>query len=134
MIILEKARARLQEHPELKFRETGNSIVVDAPSSNGFSVSIHAVNNEFIVHFDGWHKHFDNESAALDCFVFGLFGRCRLKVCRRWKMEYRWTLESLTDQGWEEDSTTGLVFFPFWRRREIIYRQNSTEARDQFDD
>jgi hypothetical protein len=124
MTILDKARARLQEQPELKYRETLNSIVVEAPSLSGFSVSLHAANNEFVVHFDGWHKHFNNEDAALNCFAFGLLGRCRLKVCRRWKIEYRWTLESLTDRGWEEDSTTGLLFFPFWGSREITYREN----------
>jgi hypothetical protein len=128
MTIIEKVRARLQDHPDLKYRETGKSITVDAPSATGFSVSLHAVSNEFVVHFDGWHEHFATESDALNCFAFGLTGGCRLKVFRRWKFEYCWTLQRLTDQGWQEDSTTGLFFFPFWGQREIIYRQNSKSA------
>jgi len=31
MTVIEKARAELQKHPELKFREIGNSITVDVP-------------------------------------------------------------------------------------------------------
>ncbi len=51
--------------------------------------------------------------------------RCRLKVFRRGRIDYRWTLEYHNKAGWKEDSTTGLLLFPFWRKREVIYRQNA---------
>jgi hypothetical protein len=124
MNTVETAVAVVQQYPGFVHRKTNKSVIVDAPSASGFSVCLYAGNNEFVVHFDGWHKHFDSEDEALRCFQLGLAGRCRLKVYRRWKFEYRWTLEYPTDDGWEEDSTIGLLFTPFWARREIIYRQN----------
>ena len=74
--------------------------------------------------FDGWHEHFDTEEEALNCFEFGLSGNCRLKVVYRGSFAHRWTLESKTDSGWREDSTTGLLVFPFWRRRRAVYLTN----------
>lgn len=124
MSSIERARELLQKWPNLVYRETANSITVDAQPQTGFSISFHAARNEFVVSFDGWHDHFETESDALKCFEFGLVGPCRLKVYRRWKMEYRWTLERFVDDRWEECSTSGLLIFPFWGRREIIYRQN----------
>lgn len=31
-----------------------------------------------------------------------------------------WTVESRPDDAWVESSTTGLLFFPFWRRSDRI--------------
>ncbi len=47
-----------------------------------------------------------------------------MKVTYRGKSAHKWTLESLEDGQWVEDSTTGLLFFPFWRSERIEYRQN----------
>lgn len=124
MTTIEKVLQKLQKYPRLSHRVSGDSITIDAPSPNGFSVFLESKDGTFTVGFDGWHEHFDSESDALNCFAFGLIGKCRLKVCRRGKSEYRWTLEYPSSQGWEEDSTTGLLFYPFWRRPEVIYRQN----------
>lgn len=63
-------------------------------------------------------------SIALDCFAFGLSDQSRLKVLRRGKFEFRWTLEFIKAGAWQEDSTTGLLFFPFWEKEQIVYRQN----------
>ncbi|MBI3861659.1 MAG: hypothetical protein HY290_07165 [Planctomycetia bacterium] len=124
MTTIEKVLVRMTHYPQLSHRATDDSITVDAASPTGFTVLLHAKNGKFTVGFDGWHEHFDSESDALDCFAMGLAGKCRLKVCRRGTIEYRWTLEYPSIDGWLEDSTTGLLFFPFWRRCEVIYRQN----------
>ena len=124
MTTIEKVLQRLAKYPAVSYRATSSTITIDAQSSNGFTVFLEARKGTFTVAFDGWHEHFEAESSALNCFAFGLIGKCRLKVCRSGKVEYRWTLEYPTNDGWQEDSTTGLIFFPFWRKRQIFYRQN----------
>lgn len=121
---IERIRDRLQKHPMLSFHEAADTITVEPQSDNGFSVSLAVLKTEFVVSFDGWHGHFKSEDEALNCFALGLSDQCRLKVHRRAGGEYRWTLEHLTNDGWKADSETGRLFFPFWGRREIIYRQN----------
>jgi hypothetical protein len=114
----------------LPHRVNGQIVTVDPSHPNGFAVSLEIRDGTFVVFVDGWHEHFDsdnqaaNEKGALDCFKYCLTGSCRLKVYRRGKTEYRWVLESQTEQGWQEDSSTGLLLFPFWKRLEIIYREN----------
>ena len=124
MNAIEQIRQKLQTYPLLRCREIGNKITVAPTSTRGFSVSLTVTGVAFIVSFDGWHEHFKSQEDALNCFVFGLSDQCRLKVFRRGKTDYRWSLEYRTEGGWNEESTTGFVFFPFWQKREIIFRQN----------
>ncbi len=125
MTAIEEIKERLKKYPELKYNVSGSTITIDAPSPDGFSVSLIKGTSEWIVHFDGWHEHFDSKDAALNCFAFGLSDECRLEITLRGKFPYGWTLQSKTDNGWESDSTTGLIFFPFWRRKRVEYRRNN---------
>ena len=61
----------------------------------------------------------------LDCFAFGLSSSCRLAVIYRGDMPVKWTVESLEDGRWTADSTTGLLFQPFWRPARLVHLQNS---------
>ncbi len=123
MNVLDRVRERLRtKHPDLRFTDANGTIVVHAPAPGGFDVSISA---DLVVGFDGWHEHFDTPERALDCFAFGFSDRCRLKVTYRGSFACRWTLESIEDGQWVEDSTTGLLFFPFWRAPRVEYRQNA---------
>lgn len=79
---------------------------------------------EWVVSYDSWHEHFDNKEEALGCFGFAFSENCRLKVCLRGNYPYKWTVESLENGTWTEMSTTGLVFFPFWRRKRVVYKQS----------
>jgi len=124
MQTFEQIAERLNRHPELTYHVTDRTIAVDAPTSNGFAVSLTKGMDGWVVAFDGWHEHFKSEEEALNCFVFGLSDRCRLQVCYRGSFPYRWTLEEQADDSWREVSTTGLLFFPFWRRPRVEYRQN----------
>ena len=63
---------------------------------------------------------------ALDAVAFGLSEECRLKVECRGTFPYRWTVQSLEAGQWSADSTTGLLFYPLWRRKIVIYKLNST--------
>ncbi len=122
MNVLELAREFLQaEHHDLRLKASDHSIVVPAKKPNGFAVSI---NDDLIVSFDGWHEHFFTPEEALKCFEFGFSTKCRLKVTSRCRFAYKWTLEALNGQEWIEDSTTGLIFFPFWCKKRIVYLQN----------
>ena len=122
MCVLERVRDSLKtKHADLRYTESAGTIVVHAPVPGGFDVSI---SEDLVVGYDGWHEHFDTPDKALECFAFGFSDRCRLKVTYRGKFAYRWTLESLEGGQWVEDSTTGLLLFPFWRRPRVEYRQN----------
>lgn len=122
MGVLDTVRDSLKtKHADLRYTEANGTIVVHAPTPNGFDVSI---SEDLIVGYDGWHERFETPEKALECFAFGFSGRCRVKVTYRGKSAYRWTLESLEDGQWVEDSTTGMLFFPFWRSERVEYRQN----------
>ena len=80
--------------------------------------------NEFVVHFDGWHEHFESVERALDCFAFGFSGKARIAVTYRGRIPVKWVLESLDDDGWHADSEVGHFLVPFWFRPKVVYRQN----------
>lgn len=124
MKIIERIKKRLENYPSLVYRATANGITIEPPTEDGFSLSLSVSRAHFTVHFNGWHEEFSSEQSALNCFAFGLSDQCRLKVLCRGKFEYRWTLEFKSADTWEEDSTTGLLFFPFWEKQQTIYRQN----------
>jgi len=41
------------------------------------------------------------------------------------QFEYKWILEHKKDNAWIEESETGLLLFPFWRKKNIKYYQNN---------
>ena len=125
MNVIEEIKDKLRKYPHLKYEENENSISIVPDSEHGFTVSLVVNGNTYTVSFDGWHEDFQDKEEALNCFAFGLSSDCRLKEYRRGNSAYRWTLESKEEEGWAEDSTTGLLFFPFWRKVEIRYLQNN---------
>jgi hypothetical protein len=100
-------------------------------SSEGFSVSVtETSSNSYTVSFEGWHEDFEDASEALNVIAFGLSGECRLREYRRGGYAYRWTLEALEDGVWKEESTTALIFFPFWKKTKVRYLQNKLISRN----
>ena len=124
MSAIETIRAKLRKYPQLRYEQTPGSITVFPESPDGFPVSFHEDGTSFIVGLGGWHEHFDSEAEALDCFAFGLSDRCRLRVTSGGGFEYRWTVQHLVDGDWRDESQTGLLLFPFWRRRTQRFHQN----------
>lgn len=123
MSVIDTIRTKLQRYPHVQYEHTANSITVAPESPDGFPVSLHVDGSTFVVGFGGWHEHFDSESEALNCFGGGLSDQCRLRVTSRGGTAYRWTVQRFIDGAWCDDSQTGLLFFPFWRRRsERIYQ------------
>jgi hypothetical protein len=53
-------KAKLARYPQLRFVETPTSLRIEAPTENGFTVSLDAAAapHEYVVYFDGWHEHF----------------------------------------------------------------------------
>lgn len=127
MDIRQEAKQWLGGYPGIRYEETEDSIRVPVQCESGFDVELFDADGGYMVGYDGWHEEFDKAAEALECFAFGLCERCRLRVKMRGKSPQTWTLEYFEEGEWRADSTTGLLFFPFWRRAEIIYLQNHFE-------
>ncbi len=125
MTAIEKIESKLQRWPSLRHSIDGNTITVESDAADSFAVWLTENQSGFTVGFDGWHEEFEKEDEALETFAFGLSDDCRLKVIRRGNMDCAWIVQGKGDDGeWRGDSTTGLLLTPFWRRRNIVYRQN----------
>lgn len=124
MSIIETIRTKLQSYPQVRYEHTATSITVAPESPDGFPVTLDVEGSTYVVAFGGWHGHFDSESEALNCFGSGLCDQCRLRVTSRGGTEYRWSVQQLIDGAWCDSSQTGLLFFPFWRRRSERILQN----------
>ncbi len=115
---------RLEKHSDYEAQIEAESISVACNNPESFMVSIQSYADDFQVSFDGWHEHFQNANAALNCFAFGLSDECRLKVTLRGNMECAWTVQSQEEGTWTDDSATGLILIPFWHTKRIKFRQN----------
>ena len=118
-------RARFKKHPNARCQAGTDWIRYEPDSENGFPVELRVGDGEFIVSYDGWHKHFQEVESALDCFAFGLSDMCRLKIVSRGGQPHKWILEFRRNGDWAAESRVGLFVFAFWRPPEIEYRQNA---------
>ena len=115
---------KLAKYPQARFVRSEQSITVLSLDEHGFEVGLTKRDGRLTVSFDGWHEEFDDQDEALNCFALGLSPACRLRVEVRGRMRCQWILEHRVDDHWCEDSTVGLLLFPFWRRPQTIYLQN----------
>jgi len=127
MRTIEEIRQRLTKYPNVKYEVKENSLTVFPTSEDGFEVAIYYAGDEeeFSVFFAGWHEAFSSRDEALNCFALGLSTACRLKEYRRGDTAYKWTVEYREDGRWVSDSTSSLIFFPFWRPKKTRYLQNT---------
>lgn len=125
MSAISKIKEKLKNYPELKYQVVGNSISIPPILSTGFTIWLTENISGFTVGFDGWHEEFDHENDALNCIAFGLSDQCRLKIVKYGKIACSWTLEMKNEHGWAEESRTGLIFIPFWKKRSVEYLTNS---------
>ncbi len=129
MPAIEIIHQKLQRYPHLRYDETLHSIIVHPASPDGFSVGCYQQGEHYTISFAGWHEEFDSEAEALNCFAFGLSEECRLRVLSRGRWDYRWILQHLVDGAWQDESETGLIFFPFWlRRRERVLQNHAIKV------
>jgi len=125
---LVKTIAKRLESKNIAFEHTANHIEVPPSGESGFTIRYDHAQGEHTISFEGWHEHFVEDGEAEDCFYFGLLGDSRLKVEYRGDVPIRWTLQALEEDTWESDTETGLMFFPFWRKRRIEYLRNTTKT------
>jgi hypothetical protein len=124
MTIVEEITKRLANYPHAVFQADSNGVTVEPGSENGFRVSLTLTGDGFLVWFDGWHEEFEDEQEALNCFAFGLSAECRLRVTAHGGFRHKWTVEYLRNGVWQEDSSTGLIFFPFFLPKKVLFLQN----------
>ena len=130
MELFEQITEKLNKYPEVEYTIKDNMLTVKPVNENGFKVAISIDTDDYTVSYEGWHESFEDAKEALKCFAFGLSDQCRLKVTYRSNSPYKWTIESLSKDQWQEDSTTGLLFTPFWRRKQIRYFSNSIISQE----
>ena len=125
MDVIEELRQRLDKLPDAPYESDGNSITVLPQNSHGFSVTLTQNSAaSYTVFFNGWHEDFEDVEETVNVFGLGLSDECRLKEYRRVNFAYKWTVETLEEGEWLEQSTTSLLIFPFWRKREVHYLHN----------
>jgi len=122
MSVIQKIKDKLAKYPHIAYEHDGDTLSVTP--EGGFTVWITDLTSAYRVGFDGWHNEFTDEYEALDRFAFGLSEDCRLEVTSRGTTEYKWTLQAYERGEWVSYDTTGLVFFPYWRRKKVEYRRN----------
>jgi len=125
MDLIDELTSRLNSVPGARYESDSSSITVFPNNTDGFTVSFTKNFDTYTVFFNGWHEDFQSADEAVGVFGFGLSDQCRLRESRRGSYTYKWTVESLEEEEWQEQSTTALLIFPFWRRRKVYYLQNS---------
>ena len=122
---IDKIKQKLTKYPEVQFETDSSSITILPTTPEGFSVTL-IMNSQdsYTVHFEGWHENFDDENEALGVLALGLSGDCRLREYYRGNFAYKWVVDFKEDEEWLEQSTTGLLIFPFWRKIRMRILQN----------
>ncbi len=116
---------RIKKYPDAEVTQQPGCVTVHRKDHTGFDVTLHDEGDGFTVYYDGWHEHFDDAEEALNCFAFGLSDQCRLRVSQRMGYAHKWTVQYVEDGVWVDDSTTGMLLFPFWARPVVVFRQNT---------
>ncbi len=117
-------RDKLIAFPEIRFMAEADSLAVFPADDEGFPVVIERDGDGYTVRFSGWHERFAEPQHAFNCFTFGLSDDCRLAIDRRGDREYRWTVETLENGAWVAGTTVARRWIPFWKRGEVVHRQN----------
>jgi hypothetical protein len=125
MRAIDEVKQELTYFPSIPHSAEETRILIPATDSAGFDVVLIEGERETTVCCEGWHDHFESIKEAVGCFLWSLTPRYRLRVLRFGGSPYCWTLQSLRDGKWVSHGTTTLIFLPFWRKWELVYRQNA---------
>jgi hypothetical protein len=129
MSLISEIKDKLKKHPSLSYSESENSITIHTPiKKTGFDISLYIDTGEytaFTVAFGNWHGQFDTEEEAGEFVAFGLSSECRMRELTRGNSPYKWVIESLQNGKWVLEQETGLLFFPFWKKKAEKIYQNS---------
>jgi len=129
MSLINEIKYKLQKYPSLSYSESENSITIHTPNrETGFDISLYIDIGEYkayTVAFGNWHGPFDTEEEAGEFVAFGLSNECRVREIFRGKSPCKWVIESLQNGNWIMKQETGLLFFPFWKKKTEKIYQNS---------
>jgi hypothetical protein len=121
---------KLRQHPDLRCQQSENELTIDCPNDGGFSISIRRNSDEYMVYFGNWHGHFDTLEEAVAFVNFGLSDCCHVREFRRGDVPYWWVIERRVEGKWLRVQTTGVLVFPFWRKKKEVILQNRVFNRD----
>jgi hypothetical protein len=125
MSAIAQIRQQLSQFPGVAYEVDDTSISVAPADQSGFYVHLREDARESTVSCEGWHEHFASVEQAIACFLWSLTRNYRLRVVLCGGRPYAWTLQSRRDGKWVNHGTTTLIFFPFWRKHELVYLQNA---------
>jgi len=114
------AAAEALDRAGTRYLREGASLRVPPEAPDGFDVWI-GPGDAWQVAYDGWHADFQDPEQALACFLMGLTDGVRLRVTRRGGRPHAWSVE--TREG-KTIGTVGLLWFAFWRRKEVVVLSN----------
>lgn len=129
MTLIKEIKDKLQNYPSLSYSESENSITIHTPNKEtGFDISLYIDTGEYTAYtvvFGNWHGQFDTGEEAGEFVALGLSSECRMREFSRGNSPYKWVVESLQNGKWEMVQETGLLFFPFWKKKSEKIYQNS---------
>jgi hypothetical protein len=121
----------LQQYPQAKYECGDNFVRIPPCSTEGFEVAVEQVwENHFMVSLGRWRQDFYTAQEAVECFLFGLTNRCRLKVESKNSVPFRWTVEQWSDPSWSERSTCATWSYRFLTPPTTAYYQNDLLPED----
>ena len=130
--LLGELEAKLVNHNALKWQKTETSLRIEAIDYTGFAVTLYKTDDGWGVALGehGFHDHFDQaDDDPLEFVAWCYSGSSRLREIRYGSVVGRTILEIAIDEEWHKVSTTGLIFFPFWRKPTQRILQNPTLIR-----
>lgn len=107
-------------------------LLIPTQRQEGFDISVEVNSNQITYHLGGYHDHLDLDGDPHE-FVNHFFGflydslstLMRVREFRSGSSAYKWILECRSDDVWETEGTSGLLFYNYFgSKTEAIY-QNS---------
>lgn len=138
--IFDRIQAILNNYPSITYKYESDTIEIPNQTENGFSIFCYINpddNSEYTLQYDNWHEHFSTETEEerlLWWFLFGLTDKCQLQVKYAGTFEYLWSVYEFQNNKWNHCFSTGLIFFPFWKKRTVKIFQNNLIPFDDLDE
>ena len=122
---------KLTDQTQLIWQRSGLSIRIEAAGANGFSITLSKDHDGWVVALGdaGFHEHFDESDDPLNFIAWCYSGESRLREIRYGSVVRRTVLEYFENDEWLTYSTTGEIFFPFWKKASENILQNPTMLR-----
>lgn len=141
---VEKANAILSEHSEIQHTfsidDGYEGCILDIPqqSENGFNITIEIDENRLILYTEGSHIHLDDvqDPKHLVQDILGLLRDLLSSAMRVVEFlsddkPYKWSMESFRNGKWENENTTGLLFYNYFgKKTQKIYQNDILPSRE----